>query len=292
MPKKKKSAELTPRQQLSQRIMREKAARKKRLALRRRVQIAAAVTGGVVLLGGGGWFLLSGTASQLAQNMTDGAYKMTARAGFSIQAVYLEGRDRTAMADIEKALALDKGQSIFRVDLDETRKRLETIESVRAAAVERALPHTLYVRIAEREPVAIWQHEGKLVPVDDHGVVMHGIEAAPYQHLPLITGIGAPEHITELMTVLASEPELSKRFAAAIYTGNRRWNIRLENDIEVKLPEQNPVDAWKALAKLHQEEHILDRSVKAIDLRLGGRLFITTTSPQTLPKREVNAKET
>jgi cell division protein FtsQ len=292
MPKKKKSAELTPRQRLSQRIMREKAARKKRLALRRKLQMVGLASGAAVVVVGGGWLWLSGTAAHMADTTVNGLYKMTSRAGFKVQAVYLEGRNRTSMQEINKALDLAKGQSIFQVDIDDTRRALEKIESVQLAAVERALPHTLYVRIVEREPVALWQNEGKLTPVDNNGIVMHGVDSAPYTSLPLITGPGAPAHITELMTILASDADLAKRFAAAMYIGERRWTIRLKNGIEVKLPEDNPAAAWKSLADLQTREHLLDRAVKVVDFRISGKLFVVTTSPQVSPRRAADAKET
>src|SRR5208282_2683263 len=99
--------------------------------------------------------------------------------------------------------------------------------SVKFAAVERSLPDTLHIRIVEREPVALWQHQGKMTPVDDQGTIMSDLDAAPYQHLPLIIGDDAPAHAAELLTILASEPDLAKRFANATRMGDRRWNIRL-----------------------------------------------------------------
>jgi len=288
---KKKSDDLTPRQRQSQRIMREKAARKRRQAWRKRVQITGFALLAVLLAGGSAWLALSGAGAQIVAGTTNGLYRMSAKAGFDIQSVYLEGRSRTALADINKALGMTKGQSIFRADLEIMRTELEKIDSVKMAAVERALPHTLYVRIVEREPVALWQNNAKLALVDDAGIVMNGIDAAPYAHLPLIIGDGAPSHVAELMTILTSEPTLAERFAAAIYTGERRWNIRFQNGSEVKLPEKNPLSAWKILAGLQARQQLLDRAVKVVDLRLPDRLFITL-SPQDMPSRAGNAKDT
>jgi cell division protein FtsQ len=289
---KKNSDELTPRQRQSQRIMREKIQRKRRLVWKRRVQMAGAAFFAVTLLGGGGWLWVSGVGVKIATNTITGVYRLTAKAGFDIEAVYLEGRSRTGQDEINKALALTKGQSIFAADLDLMRMSLEKIDSVKIAAVERALPHTLYVRIVEREPVALWQNNGKIALVDDNGVVMSGIDSTPYAHLPLIIGDGAPARVAELITILASEPDLAKRFAAAIYTGSRRWNIRFDNGSEVKLPEKNPLSAWKALADLQTKQQLLDRAVKVVDLRLPDRLFITL-SPQDMPRaKSTNAKET
>src|SRR5690606_30075909 len=104
--------------------------------------------------------------------------------------------------------------------------------------------------------------------------------------LPLLTGAEAPQHVAEVITLLAAEPELAKRFAAAMYMGKRRWNIRFENGMEVKLPEKDPLAAWKRLAELQVEQQLLDREVKVVDFRLPDRLFITL-SPQDMPTRKL-----
>lgn len=288
---KKKQDDLTPRQRQSRQIMREKAARKRRQLWANRLWAGGLAVLAVTLLGGGSWLWFSGAGARTWNAAVDGAYGLTSRAGLSVQSIYLEGRNRTSMQDVESALGIRQGFPILRVDLDAARDRLEKIDSVRFAAVERALPDALYIRIAEREPVALWQHNGKLAPVDDNGVVMRGIDADPYRHLPLIVGAGAPQHISELLELLGSEPELAQHFAAAIRVGGRRWNIRLENGMEVMLPEREPAAAWHQLAELQASQQLLDRAVKVIDLRMEGRLFITV-APADMPKKTAGAKET
>ena len=274
--------------------MREKTAKKKRKAILRNVTIIGGGVLTVAFLGGGVWFWKSGTALRTVQGVSDWGYGLTAQAGYTVQTLYLEGRNRTAMADIDKAIGIKKGDPIFKLSIDEVRERLEKIESVKMAAVERALPGTVYVRIVEREPVAMWQNNGKLALVDDNGVVMKDLDITPYHALPLIVGDQAPQHIKELMGILASEPELSKHMASAIRVSDRRWNIRLsihsEGDVEIRLPETNPEAAWKKLAELQLQQQLLDRDVKVIDLRLEGKMFIKIAPEDTT--KTANARET
>jgi cell division protein FtsQ len=158
--------------------------------------------------------------------------------------------------------------------------------------VERALPGTLHVRIIEREPVALWQYQGKVALVDDNGVVMDGIDKANYRSLPLIVGAGAPQRVGEVLALLVQQPGLAQRFAAAVRVGERRWNIRLDNGMEIRLPEANPGNAWQALAEIDREQKLLARDIRVIDLRVGGRLFIKL-SPEGMPAATpAGAKET
>jgi cell division protein FtsQ len=286
-----RSDELTQRQRQSQRIMREKAAAKKRKEIIRRAQYTVLAGVALAMAGGGFWLWKTNAPVRVVQAVSDGAYGITARAGFSLRTLYLEGRSRTAMKDIQKALGVSKGAPILRVSLDEMREKLEAIESVKSASVERELPGTLHVRIVERQPVALWQNNGKLSLVDDNGAVMNDIDPAPYRKLPLIVGVEAPKHVTELLTILAAEPDLAGRFAAAVYVGERRWNIRLNGGTEIKLPEENPLAAWRTLAELHTKQKLLDRDVKVIDMRVAGRLFMKV-APQETPDKTADAKET
>ncbi len=273
-----KSDGLTPRQRQSQQIMRDKSAKKKRKALVRKCSLIGGSVLSVLLLAGGVWCWKSGAAVKAVETVQAGAYNITVKAGFSLQSLYLEGRNRTSMEEIDKALDVKIGDPILRVSLEEVRARLEKVESVKFAAVERALPSSVYVRIVEREPVALWQNQGKLALVDDNGIVMNDIDIGPYKQLPLIIGEAAPKRVRELMNIMAAEPELAKRFSSATRVSDRRWNIRLSSDggdnVEVRLPEANPVAAWKKLAEIEQKQRILDREVKVIDLRLDGKVFI------------------
>lgn len=286
-----RSAPLTTRQRQSQRIIREKKVRKARQALLHKTLWVSSIAFALLLGGGGFWAVKTGLPAAFAHNVSDSFYAFTVRHGYSVQSLYLDGRSRTSMADIEKALDIKKGDPILRLSLDEVRARLERIESVRFATVERELPGALYVHIVEREPVALWQHSGKIALVDDNGAVMNDLDVSAYQNLPLIVGNGAPPHVAELLAMLAMEPALAKRFTAATRVGERRWNIRLDNGIEVRLPEENPHVAWKTLATLEEKQQLLTRDVKVIDLRLKDRLFIRLPA-DTTPGKPASAKET
>lgn len=290
-----KSDGLTPRQRQSQQIMRDKTAKKKRKAMMRKVSIIGGASLSVLLLGGGLWAWKSGAVGRMTQAVQASAYNFTIKAGFSLESLYLEGRNRTSMEEIDKALGMKVGDPILRVSLDEVRERLEKVESIKFAAVERALPNTIYVRIVERQPVALWQNQGKLAVVDDNGVVMSDLDVAPYKQLPLIIGEDAPKRVRELMSIMASEPQLAKRFSSATRVSDRRWNIRLNNDggenVEIRLPESNPVEAWKKLAEIEEKQRILDREVKVIDLRLDGKVFIKL-SPDVFTNKATPARET
>jgi cell division protein FtsQ len=60
--------------------------------------------------------------------------------------------------------------------------------------------------------------------------------------------------------------------------GERRWNLRFDDRIDVRLPELEASVAWGKLARLEREFGILGRDVDAIDMRLPDRLVVHSKS--------------
>lgn len=286
-----KTSKLTARQRESQRIKREKDARKKRQALVRKVQYGFALVAVMVVGITSFWIWKHSLVSYAYNAVVNGAYQITAKSGFAFEAMYLEGRHRTPVSEIRKAVNLKKGDPILQVSLAEMRQRLEAISSIQSASVERELPGRLHISIAERQPVAIWQYNGKYTLVDDNGVAMPDLDVSQHANLPLIVGRGAPAHVGEVLHLLRAEQKLAGRVKAAVRISSRRWNIHLEDKKEIKLPEKNPVSAWLHLAEMHEKQSLLDRDVEVIDLRVNGRLFITLPE-QVTPIKTSGAQET
>lgn len=195
-------------------------------------------------------------------------------AGLAIDEIYVEGRDRAPSGELLSALGLSRGDAILGVDPDAARARLEAVGWVASAIVERRLPETLYVRIVERRPTALWQHDGKLRVVDMTGAVITGTDVGRYAHLPHIVGAGAPGELPALVRALAREPALSARISAAVWVGERRWNLRFDDRIDVKLPEGALAPAWRRLADLQQSERVLDSDIVVLDLRQTDRVAV------------------
>ena len=102
------------------------------------------------------------------------------------------------------------------------------------------LPDTLVVEIVERRPLALWQHDKKFALIDEEGQVIVRDDVGPFRDLMVVVGEDAPANATALVQMLASEPELMRRVKAAVRVGGRRWNLRLADGIDVKLPEDRP----------------------------------------------------
>ncbi len=203
-----------------------------------------------------------------------GAERAQLAAGLALDEVILWGRQETPMNEVREALGVRRGQAIFGVDLAAARKRLEAVGWIETARVARRPPDLLEVWIVERTPLALWQRRGKLVLIGRGGAVITAEGLERFRELPIVVGEGAPAHAWELLGVLGREPELFRQVEAAVRVGDRRWNLRLQSGVEVRLPEGGEAEAWSRLARLERRHKILERRLVAIDLRLPDRLVV------------------
>jgi cell division protein FtsQ len=239
----------------------------------------------VLLLGcgsGGGWWAWKEGWLVEVQRRFDGVSRsvLAVLTPFKLVDVTVEGREYVERSAILAALAVQPGDSLLSVDLQASRKRLEAIDWVASATVERRLPDTLYVTLKERRAVAIWQNGSEYTLIDGNGRTVRASRMPPgAESLLLLGGGGAPEHVGELLLLLAYEPALARQLRAAVWVSQRRWNLVLNSGVEIWLPEEDAVAALRRLVKLESDHKVLSREFGVVDLRLPDKLYLRKRAP-------------
>ncbi|MBV8778372.1 MAG: cell division protein FtsQ/DivIB [Alphaproteobacteria bacterium] len=268
-----------PRPRTSQRGKRRPLSLRRVLLWGAPLALAAGLAGGSVLSGTApGHTTAEGAATPFAA--------LGAKLGLVVADVEVEGRATTDVATIIAALGAYRSAPILAVDPARAKTQLEALPWVRSAAIERRLPGTLYVRLIEREPLAVWQHDGKQELIDRDGTVIPVPDLSRFAKLPTIVGDDQARHgAAQLLDALANESQLAARVTAAVLVGDRRWNVRIDNAIDVLLPVDDMSGAWARLAELERNNRLLQRDVQAVDLRLPDRLVVRVTdaAPKEMP---------
>ena len=145
---------------------------------------------------------------------------------------------------------------------------------MRSASVQRRFPGTILVHIVERRPMALWQQDGKLALVDDTGTVITRDDVARFANLPIVVGKDAPKEAPALLAMLDSQPDLKSHVTAAVRVSGRRWDLRLDGNVDVRLPEDGADVAWNHLAEMNRTYGLLRRGIVVIDLRMNDRLIL------------------
>jgi cell division protein FtsQ len=228
--------------------------------------------GGLALLGVAGLGIAD--LFDHGSRLRDTALNATGGLGFTVQEIEVEGRATTPRGDILKAIEAGRGTPILAVSPTRVKQQLETLPWIRTASVERHLPDTLYIRLTERVPLALWQRQGKMMLIDHDGVVVTTEHLDRYSNLLLVVGDDAPRNAASLIQVLQTQPDLMRRVSAAIRVGERRWNLQLDSAITIELPETNVADAWAHLAQIDRGHALLARDIELVDLRLTDRVVV------------------
>ncbi|HMB78186.1 MAG TPA: cell division protein FtsQ/DivIB [Kiloniellaceae bacterium] len=252
---------------------------------------ATAVLSVALLLGGGVWLWQDGWVGRQVTAAVDSFQDFTATAGLKVQDLQVVGRNRTAPDEILAALSIERGMPMLQIDPQAAKEKLEALTWIKEAAVERRFPNVVAVTLSEREPIAIWQQGDNLSLIDRDGTVIQGVPIQRFASLPLVVGDGAPAQTAKLLSILETEPSLMPRVAAAIWVTERRWNLKLDNGIQVKLPEDDPADAWAQLARYEQEQGVLNRDVINIDMRIPNRWVVQRAPDARLTTPDKNAGE-
>lgn len=230
--------------------------------------------GFVVVIGLLLWAWLSGAIISAGSWIHDKTLTTTAAAGFTVDEILVTGRERIAPDDLLARLNIRVGAPIFDVSIAEGQQKIAESSWVDSVTVSRRLPDTIVVNIKERQPAALWQYQKKITLIDAAGHVLAHDNLDTYNDLPLVVGEHAAENVLTLLGLLRAEPEIAAMLTAAVRVGNRRWDLKLQNGLLVKLPEDNVELALRKLALSHKNNSLLERDLKQIDLRIPEKLVV------------------
>src|SRR6185369_1649517 len=195
-------------------------------------------------------------------------------AGFRIVSVALAGQHHISREAVLAAAGVTDTTSLLFLDVEQTRERLKTNPWIADATVLKLYPGELQIGIREREAFALWQKNGRVSVIADDGTVLEPYVAPRLIELPLVVGRGAETRAKEFLALLDRYPDLRASVRATVLVGERRWNLRLKNGIDVRLPETDIAPALERLVALDKEKTLTTRDIVAIDLRLPDRVTV------------------
>lgn len=199
---------------------------------------------------------------------------IVARLGIGIEQVELAGHRYTQDTDILDALDLGNVRSQLALDSAAARARIERLPWIASATISRTLPDGLSVRVIERTPTAIWEHEGRELLIDDTGRRLGPAPPGVGVGLRRLRGLGAPAAAAGLEQLLAPLPALRSRVTLAERIGDRRWRLLLSAGLTVELPADGVEQALALLTDDDTGRRLLALSEAAIDLRVPGRIIL------------------
>jgi cell division protein FtsQ len=194
------------------------------------------------------------------------------RPEFMVNVMRVSGASEEVAADIHELMPVDLPATSFDIDLEALRATITGLDPVKSAAVRIRPGGVLDVQVTERVPVLVWRSYEQVSLVDETGAHVAVIDtrlARP--DLPLIAGDGADKHVPEALELIRAAEPLGDRLRGLVRMGERRWDVVLDRDQRILLPETGALRALERAIALDAAQDLLARDLAQIDFRIEGR---------------------
>jgi cell division protein FtsQ len=250
-----------------------------------RVGVAATV---LILLGSAGFGIIKGGhVEELSTALSDTRNAFANSAGFRITAVAINGRKQLTQDEVLATGGVNGRSSLLFLDAEAVRDRLKANPWIADATVLKLYPNQLQIDIVERSAFALWQQDGRLAVIADDGAVLQPYVSRRFTSLPLVVGKGAETRARDFLALLDRYPQVRAVTKAVIFVGERRWNLRLKDGLDIRLPEIDVGNALATLSTLDKEDRLFSRDIVAVDLRLPDRLTVQLSDDAAKAREEL-----
>lgn len=224
---------------------------------------AAAV---VMLLGG--WALDPARVGAARERIEALRTAIAARPEFSVRGLRISGAPPELAADIAEVLGLDFPVSSLDLDLAPLRESVEGLDAVARAELRVVAGGVLQLDVVARRPAVVWRRADGLELLDPLGHRISAISAREERpDLPLIAGEGAEAAVPEALALVRAARPLAARLRGLVRVGERRWDVVLDREQRILLPEAGAVAALEQVIALDEAQDLLARDVRLIDMR-------------------------
>jgi cell division protein FtsQ len=242
----------------------------------------------LILLGSTGLGVVKGGhLEELTAALSDKRNALANSAGFRITSVAINGRKQLSQDEVLAIGGVSGRSSLLFLDAAIVRDKLKANPWIGEATVLKLYPGQLKIDLVERSPFALWQQAGRLSVIADDGAVLEPYVSRRFLSLPLVVGKGAETRARDFLALLARYPQVNAATKAAVFVGERRWNLRLKDGLDIRLPENDVGNALAALSKLDKEDKLFSRDIVAVDMRLPDRLTVQLSEDAAKAREEL-----
>ena len=175
----------------------------------------------------------------------------------------------------------------------ETRERLEALPLVKSASVRKLYPDELvdHPRRARR-PRAVAEQRRALHHRGRRHRRSTRFDEPRFADLPLVVGEQANLHTKDYLALLEAAGPLKSRIRAGTLVSGRRWTLKMDNGMDVRLPEHGaPGRAAAPRQARARAEASCEKDVIAIDLRMPDRVVVRLTEEAAAARAEALKKK-
>ncbi len=213
------------------------------------------------------------------------------RPEFMVKLMAIDGAGDLLATDIRQSLPIDFPITAFDLDLETMRENIAKHDVVADVTVQ-VRKGILQITVTERQPALVWRSATDLMLLDGGGHrVLSIAERMVRSDLPLIAGVGADKHVTQALKIFAAAGPIASRVRGLERMGQRRWDLVLDRDQRILLPEENPILALERVIALNTAQDMLARDLTRIDMRNGKRPTVRIADSAIQALRQIRAQQ-
>ena len=191
------------------------------------------------------------------------------RPEFMIKVASVDGASDELAHEIREIMPLDFPVSYFDLDIKYLHKVLNDIPAVASAAIKVTVSGVLQIDISERTPAFIWRKDDVISVIDEKGKFIRlATSRLDYPELPLVIGEAANLSIADISSLMEDNQFFLDQVRAFVRVGERRWDLVLDNNLRIMLPQTEFLAAFDRLMLINHTGSLFSNRLSTIDMRL------------------------
>ena len=191
------------------------------------------------------------------------------RPEFMIKVASVDGASDELAHEIREIMPLNFPVSYFDLDIKYLHKVLNDIPAVASAAIKVTVSGVLQINISERIPAFIWRKDDVISVIDEKGEFIRlATSRLDYPELPLVIGEAANLSIADISSLMEDNQYFLDQVRAFVRVGERRWDLVLDNNLRIMLPQAEFLAAFDRLMLMSESGSLFSNQLSSIDMRL------------------------
>ncbi len=167
-----------------------------------------------------------------------------------------------------------KGKSIFLIPIKRIAKDMQLNKWIKELNIQSDYKNTIKVFIEEEQPLGVYIYNNQRILFSKNQVLLKTLtNKEEFNELINFYGQNSINNSKALISII--ENYLIRDVKKAIFIENRRWDLLLKNNILLKMPEKNMINALKNYNKIYKNVSNKDlKDIESIDLRINNQAII------------------
>ena len=171
---------------------------------------------------------------------------------------------------IEDNLTIFKNQNIFLLDKNQMVKKISDNNWISNFSIQKKYPSKLIVNLKKTEPIAKIIVDNEIFYVGSNFKLIKS--KIQFNDLPNIFGKPKINEFKKLITNLNLSSLSYKDISDIYYLKSGRWNLKIQDDVIIKLPRDNILESLNLVKKILDDKNIISKNT--IDLTIKNQIIV------------------